>query len=828
MAEDSFPARGADSPLARRYWFIALGGILLFSLFLRWPMPAPEWRHVDERAFILYPLGFWSGDLNPHFFNYPTFQFYLTSLVYYVYYLLFHGEPVEHFVAYRYFVGGDDLIAIARLLHALMSVATVAVTAHLGRRLYGYLGGLLAGVVLATMPLSVRFAHLAITDTPAVLWISLALLGGVRVRQDGRTGDFLLAGVFVGLAGATKYPAALVGVPVAVAALLRKPSLKQMGIWLAGGAAVLVFAAAAPYVWLDAAGAWADFSAMGQEHLFSGSHGTEASWLYHLRYSLRYGLGLVGLLTAFVALLWKPRQWKHEEFIVVSGIVAFFLLLVLAESVFIRYALPLAPLLAVLVVRPLLGLCRNRVILLVGCLVLLAEPMSASLQTRSLLAGEDTRAQAVRWIEENAGPGSILISLSSGAGKVQVVYPGYVYIRQNRFFKSYGMEEVKRVYARLSQRRDLPPLYLSLTAEAIEDDIASGAEKAGSWAILLDYQHPLCSPERSEKEKRLLELCDWQGEFSPGQIETTVFDGVDWYFVPIGGFGGIERTGPRIRLGKVPLRVQKQKGTLQDFFRLLHAILRGREEIKKEHWTKAIALYTEAMQVPLPLDMVLTPVYMRDLYSSMGLAYSRLENFEAAVPYWERAVLLDGTRAEDYNNLGVSYAKLGREDQAIAAWVKAVELKPEYDSAYFNLGNARYRRKEFERAMAAWEKTLELNPGYTKVLYNLGNAYYQLENWTKSMEFYQRAAEVQPGRADIFYNIGQVQLKMGQVEAAIQSFERVLELAPEDVDAHIQLGNLHSRSGRNEEARACFRKVLELVPDHPQADQIRQFLESVR
>ena len=166
---------------AGQVWYASLGAIFLLALWLRWPWPTPQWRHIDEQFFIYCSLGFWSGDLNPHFFNYPTLQFYLSSLVYYLYFLLFSDEPLMSFVAYRYFVACGDILAIGRSLGTLMSAATAVVAAYIGRRLYGATGGILAGAYFAVLPLSVRFAHLAITDTPAVWWVSLALLGAVRV-----------------------------------------------------------------------------------------------------------------------------------------------------------------------------------------------------------------------------------------------------------------------------------------------------------------------------------------------------------------------------------------------------------------------------------------------------------------------------------------------------------------------------------------------------------------------------------------------------------------------------------------------------------------------
>lgn len=58
-------------------------GLFLTAVWFRWP--AMSWMHVDERAFIVHPLGFFSGDLNPHFFHYPTFPFYMAWVLYAVY-----------------------------------------------------------------------------------------------------------------------------------------------------------------------------------------------------------------------------------------------------------------------------------------------------------------------------------------------------------------------------------------------------------------------------------------------------------------------------------------------------------------------------------------------------------------------------------------------------------------------------------------------------------------------------------------------------------------------------------------------------------------------
>ena len=82
------------------------------AFVLRWPLPLREWTQVDKRALVLYPLGFWGGDFNPHFFHYPA--------LFYVYFLLPRAEALEYFGAYHYFVDPSDRLAIARTANELV------------------------------------------------------------------------------------------------------------------------------------------------------------------------------------------------------------------------------------------------------------------------------------------------------------------------------------------------------------------------------------------------------------------------------------------------------------------------------------------------------------------------------------------------------------------------------------------------------------------------------------------------------------------------------------------------------------------------------------
>ncbi len=718
--------------------------LLLLALWLRWPLPEPGWQHVDEWVYVVHPLGFWGGDFNPHFLIYPTFHLYLLSALYYLYYLLFSPESLEAFVAYRYFVDDHDLVALARGLNTLLAVGTVAVTVQLGRRLYGEGGGWLAGLLLALMPLHLRFSHLANTDVPATLWVSLALLWSVRLVQDqGRRGDALVAGIFAGLAGATKYPACLVLVPVLAAAWWSGPE-RLRNAALAAAAALGAAAIATPYVWLDWQQCWSDLTTSARQHMVEAEHRTaDAPWLHLLRHTLWYGLGLAGMASLALALVWRPRAWSHAEGVLLVGMGVIVLLLVSAQSVFMRYALPLTPMIAVLIARPLLGL-NPRPLLLAGWLAaLLLEPAWSSLQIRALVSGGDTRMQLRQWLLQQYPQGARILPSSEIAGNLGLLSPAPLYVRQKRFSDRFDLDQLIRAYALLSQRADLPPLYLAWNPAIAEDYAATPAEPAAGSALVLSYVHPLCPPNQALAALDGAGRIDWRERFSPGDPAQAVFDPVDWNFVPVAGWGAQKQTGPDIHLGQLALRVGNPLPSSQAFFALLHGLMAGKVAAAAADWRGTLRYYEPLLKLPYFLPEVLPDFYTYGVYLDAGQAYHGLGQFQEAIACWQQAAHLEPQKGESHHLIGLAHSALGQEAPAVQAYLKAISLQVDDPGVYYNLGLSLVKLNRLPEAVAAFEACVARKPD-----------------------------------ADAYVNLGVLYTNAGQRERARASFGKALELAP--------------------------------------------------
>src|SRR5919199_2315654 len=132
---------------------------------------------------------------------------------------------------------------------ALMGIGAVALLYDLTRRHFGRMAGFIAGLVLATTPMTVAVSRHNNPDALLVLCCVAALWFVVKALDDGRTRWLVLAGVSVGLGFEAKMLAALIIVPALAAAWLwiaprgRRAAIGQLA---AGGGAMVAVAGAWP------------------------------------------------------------------------------------------------------------------------------------------------------------------------------------------------------------------------------------------------------------------------------------------------------------------------------------------------------------------------------------------------------------------------------------------------------------------------------------------------------------------------------------------------------------------------------------------------------
>jgi len=424
----------------RRPWVAEalLAAVLVLAAFLRlrgiaWGLPY-SFVNADESTVVPIAFKVAQGHLDPQFFYYPSFYFYLLAAAMVVatpvLWLVKHADPLT---VRAFVLDPGPYFLLGRLLSAAFGVAAVYFLYRIGRAAFGRPAGLLAALFLAVAPLAVTYSHVAVTDMAATALALLALWLLLEGAQ-GRGRRWLVGGAVVaGLATSTKYNLGSLALPATVAAVYA--SREEVARRVAAGARaallwprlvtarvylpmLLAFIAGSPFVLLDPARFVGDFLRqnrivgrgwLGFEHVGNG-------FWYNLHTNLGGGLGVLLLVLGVAGVAWALWRRSRLDVMVAPYVVLYYVYISTWKELADRYLLPIAPLLILFAVRlcvELAGLrpAWRRVALPAVFVVLAAAfalPLAAAVTYDRGLSGTDTRAAAKAWIERTIPAGSVI------------------------------------------------------------------------------------------------------------------------------------------------------------------------------------------------------------------------------------------------------------------------------------------------------------------------------------------------------------------------------------------------------------------------------------
>jgi hypothetical protein len=410
----------------RRWAWPALALVLGGGLALRlWGVRQglPYAYNADEADhFVRHAIGmFEHGTLNPEYFANPPAYTYLLHVLFAIWY----GGAQAAVHAYQ--LHPELVYTLARVSAAVLGTLALWLLYLAGARLFNRAVGLLAAAIEAVAFLPVFYAHLALNDAPTLAPATLSLLGTAGVLRKGRRRDYLLAGVGLGLACATKYTAGIVLVPLlaAVVAHFRDGDKRTLpGLLFAGVCALLAFLVANPYALLDYSRFHSEL--VHQSTLSGEAQGKlgapkDGGLIYYL-WSFTWGLGWA---PALAALGGAVLVWRHERrlgWLLVPAAVLFLAFMGTEGRYFGRWLLPIFPiacLLAAFFAARVIAWAAQSIDggrLAWGTLAalvvagLLVQGLSYSIHSGVVLSRADTRNLARAWMLEHIPAGAKIVA----------------------------------------------------------------------------------------------------------------------------------------------------------------------------------------------------------------------------------------------------------------------------------------------------------------------------------------------------------------------------------------------------------------------------------
>jgi hypothetical protein len=415
------PAPASAPAPARATTGLLLAAILLAALGLRlWHIRhgLPFAYNADEAEhFVPKAVGMFDGGLDPGYYENPSG---LTYLLYVLFSIRFSADG--HF-ARSFAADPEAAFVLARVAVALIGTLVVGLTYWAGARFFDRRAGLVAAAVMAVAFLPVFYSKHALNDIVGLAPITVALVASLLIYQRGAWTHWALAGGAIGVATATKYTAAAMLLTVAVAAALRverhRAELRRalIGLAIAGGACLVVFALLNPYALLNLGEAHrqitgqssqADTAKLGQDDTFG--------WLYYIG-TLTWGFGWLPLLAAVAgAVLALRRDWRIALLLIAFPL-CFYLYMGAQGRFFGRWLLPIYPALSVLAAYAVVTIAaryraggHRRAALAAALTALLCvQGALAAVHVDTVLGREDTRAQALAWVDAHVPAGAPVV-----------------------------------------------------------------------------------------------------------------------------------------------------------------------------------------------------------------------------------------------------------------------------------------------------------------------------------------------------------------------------------------------------------------------------------
>jgi len=244
-----------------------------------------------------------------------------------------------------------------------------------------------------------------------------------------------------------------------------------------------------------------------------------------------------------------------------------------------------------------------------------------------------------------------------------------------------------------------------------------------------------------------------------------------------------------------------------------------------------------------------------DAWVKLGLVHSQLNELDAAIDAYNRALAINDKDALTHYYLGLLYEGKNTKDDLARAetqYRRAIELQPGMVNAYNHLATVLVRqggnsdaalqlaqnaanldpknpdsqvvlgdllrsRGNFEQAIAAYNAALALRGAYPEALFGRGAANLGKQQYPAALADVGQALLLKPNWGDALLLRGQIQEALGQYDDANASLGQARLSDPNNPYLYAEMGNLALKRNDTSGAIANYEKSLSLYEPNPGA-----------
>ena len=156
-----------------------------------------------------------------------------------------------------------------------------------------------------------------------------------------------------------------------------------------------------------------------------------------------------------------------------------------------------------------------------------------------------------------------------------------------------------------------------------------------------------------------------------------------------------------------------------------------------------------------------------------------MESYKKAVPWYEKAVAMAGSKNVWMYELGLLYYNNNDYKNAVIAFEKAAaagyEQKNDFNE---NLGFAYIYSGDFDNGEKILADLVRRRPGDKELIRDVAAAFFDSKNFDKALDYCQKLLEIDMKDGKALYQAGLCFQKKGMVERGMQMCDKAIELDP--------------------------------------------------
>ncbi|WP_306601015.1 lipopolysaccharide assembly protein LapB [Geothrix sp. 21YS21S-2] len=224
----------------------------------------------------------------------------------------------------------------------------------------------------------------------------------------------------------------------------------------------------------------------------------------------------------------------------------------------------------------------------------------------------------------------------------------------------------------------------------------------------------------------------------------------------------------------------------------------GDERRKARDYQAAVPYYARALE--------LAPANRR-AHLSLADAYRGLGETGKVIEILEHYLVTSPVDAEAHCRLADAHKKSRHRELAVAHYRRALALEPRNRFALMGLGDLHHKADEPAEALACWEPLLELNPAQVNVQTLVGNIHRKAQAFDRAAACYRLALAHDPGNTFAIFGLADSLRGLGRFEEARPFWEELLRRDPSQ-QVLTRAGDCFLRLGLLDRAQEMFERSL--------------------